>query len=282
MSKTKELLKGLNEDLFSGRQPSKEHEMFIVGKKTANATDPKKFDISYTQKSKPNKAAVLAGVRIQDFIHAAFKPLGTISVDDSGKRSFSGPKKARVGVIFLNTQPDLYNFVKEGLDAGETTGAFTKAGFDALKRPMIKMRDTMFGLKITFNTPSYTPHSVNAEGAVLPLKATTYDPKTGKYAKKEVVIGTYTFFADDDDLDNLLEVCGRHYDKHIAPFLTESVTTITKKGNKETVEVKEEDLVGPEAMIFDEEGNSVDEKGEVLETAEDLAARGIIAPEATT
>lgn len=283
MPNVKDVLKELNPELFGMRQPSKEHEMFLVGRKETKNKDGKNtFEIIYLLKSKPNAAAAAAGIKVQDFIHAAFKPIGTITTASDGRRSFQGPKKARTGVVFLNTQPDLYNFIKEGLELGEGDDlGYKKAGFDAQKRPMIKMRDTVFGLKVGFNTPLYNPHSMSAEGKLEPLVATTFDPKTGKYAKKKVVIGYYEFFADDDDLDKLLEVCARHYSKHIEPHLTEKVTTVTEKGGEKNIKVVEEKMTPPanEAeIIFDADGNSVDENGDVLETAEDLAARGIVAP----
>ena len=167
----KEILTALNADLFSMTQPSKEHEMLVVGRKEKDAADATKFAINYLLKSKPNAAAIAAGIKKQDFIHAAFKPVGTVTKDDTGKRSFKGQKKARTSVIFLNTQPDLYNFIKEGLELGEGEDAgYLKAGFDAQKRPMIKMRDTVWGRKIGFNTPLYNPHSMSAEGKMEPAR----------------------------------------------------------------------------------------------------------------
>lgn len=268
MSETKKLLKELNADLFSMRQPSKEHEMFVVGRKKKDPADNKKFTIEYNLKSEPKAAAKAAGIKPQDFIHAAFKPVGAITIGSEGKRSFSGPKKARTSVIFLNTQPDLFNFIKEGVDEGEDKG-FSKSGFDAQKRPMIKMRDTVYGLKIGFNVPSYTPHNMNEEGKMKPLTAVSYDPEKGKYLARKVVVGYYEFFADDDDLDKLLEVCARHYDKNIKPYLTERVTTVTEKGGTKLIEVKEEELNQPQG-ILDDDGNLVDEDGNILKTADEL------------
>jgi hypothetical protein len=60
------------------------------------------------------------------------------------------------------------------------------------------------------------------------------------------------------------------------------MTIITEKAGEKNVKVVEEKATAPAdetTMMFDADGNSVDEHGDVLETAEDLAARGIVAPE---
>lgn len=280
MSNVKQTLLEMNADLFSMRQPSKDHDIFVVGRKEKDPNDPTKFKINYLLRSKPNKLAVAANIKPQDFIHASFKPVGTI-IESEGRKSYKGPKKAKTGVVFLNTQPDLYNFIKQSIEEGEGKG-YTLAGFDAQKRPMIKLVNGTWGLKVGFNTPLYTPHSLDSEGNPVALRATSYNPKTGKYTPEKVVIGYYEFFADEDDLDKLLEICARHYSKNVEPHLAERTTTIKEKGNEKTVKVEEEKITAPvsaENIIFDEEGNSVDENGEVLETAEDLLARGIEKPE---
>jgi hypothetical protein len=285
---TKELLISLNTELFGVRQPSTEHEIYLVGRKdTVGAEGAKKTIALYLLKSKPNTKAKAAGIKVQNFLHAAMKPVGMINTDESGKRSFAGPKKARTSIIFQNTQPDLYNFIKEGIfkeSKDETTGkvtyvlsdesegAYTKAGYDAQNRPMLKIRDTVFGKKISFNTENYNPHSMTEEGNLEGLKATTFNPKTGKYEKKLVTIGVYEFFADDDDLDKLLETCARHYAKHVAPFVTEKKTIVTEKGNTITKEVVEPEITGPDEPMYDDEGNQVDDEGKVLKTKEELDA----------
>jgi hypothetical protein len=279
MPTNKEILVQMNAELFGMRQPSKEHEMFVVGRRQKKADDATKTEIVYQLKSSPNAAAIAAKIGVQDFIHAAFKPLGSITVNAEGRRSFKGPKKAKTSVIFLNSQPDLYNYIREGIEMGDMTdkdgkvineqGGYKKAGFDSQKRPMIKLMDTVWGLKVGFNTPLYQPHSMNKQGKLVPLTATTLDPKTGKYSPKAVIIGYYEFFADDDDLDKLLEVCARQYEKHVKPYLKETVTTVTEKGNSKEVTVKDPEINAPVGEI-NEDGDLVDDQGVILKTAAEI------------
>ena len=244
MSQLRQRILELNPELFSMRQPSKEHDVFVVGrKKDKDGT----VTTEYLLRSKPSEAAKKAGIKASELIHAAFMPTGSIKTGEDGKRSYQGPKKARVGVVFLNTQPNLYNFLKEGLEEGKDIG-FKEAGTDSRKRPMVKMRDTVYGLKITFLTDLYNPHQLDPAGSgkIVPLESTVFKPATGEYKKEKTIMGSYTFFADDDDLDNLLEICTRHYQKNVAPYVTEKTTVIKEKGQRKVVEVKEEEITGPE------------------------------------
>jgi len=289
MSNVKTRLLHLNPELFSMRQPSKEHEIIVVGRKEKEK-EGNNFKIIYDLRSKPNAAATAAKVLPQSFIHAAFKPVGTILIDEDGKRSFKGPKKARSGVVFQNTQPDLYHFLRQCLYDNDGMGkellpegdTYKKAGMDAQKRPCVKLRDTMWGLKVTFNCDLYTPHTMTPEGKSEPLMAVTFDPATGRYLKKKVVVGSYQFFADEDDLDNLLEVCARHYQKNVFPYVTEKVTTTTEKAGKVVTEIKEEEITGMEDYIIDADGNAVDENGDIVKTAEELGEMGLSPNEGDT
>jgi len=75
------------------------------------------------------------------------------------------------------------------------------------------------GRIITMNTPEYHPHICTKDGKLEPLTPITFDPHTGGYKKKIIVVNTYKFFVQEDDLDNLLEVCTRKYEKNIKPFI---------------------------------------------------------------
>jgi hypothetical protein len=288
MADIRDRLKELNPDLFSMTQPSVEHEVVLVGRR--DKINPKQID--YLLKTKPTALAIAAKIKPSDYIHATLKPLGTIKENTIGGRSFSGPKKARALVIFQTRQPDLYQFLKEGIyesyedDKGKTkwklvdatVGTWKEAGFDAKKNPQIKLRDTVFGRKITFMCDPYTPHSVNENGEIQALTATTRDPKTGKYEDTEVVIGSYEFFADDDDLGKLLEVCARHYSKDIEPWLVESSvdTKVVTKGGTTTTKtvIKAPKFTGVEDYIIDADGNATDDQGTIVMSKEDLEELG--------
>jgi hypothetical protein len=249
MSTLKEQLLKDNADLFSMRQPSTLHDIFVTGKRVKD-TEGDGTHIIYVQKTRPNEAAKAAKVAVQDYIHASMKPVGAIKQvegEEDGIVAFSGPKKAQAGVVFRTSQPDLFAFIEMAIEKGEISdknpnGGWVKSGFDAKKRPVIKLKNKLFGRKVIFNTPLYTPHSPDDKGKMQPLSPTTYDPLTGKYGNKKVVIGVYRFFADDDDLDMLLEICARHTQKHVVPFLSDKTTIVTEKGGKKTVEIKEEQL----------------------------------------
>jgi hypothetical protein len=293
MSEIRNRLKELNPDLFSMRQPSIEHEVTIIGRR-----DKDSKSINYLLKTKPNAQAIAAKVKATQFFHAAYKPVGTIKVEADGKRSFSGPKKARVGNVFQPTQPDLFQYIRESiyekemkedengkpllsmLPEGKT---WVKAGFDGANRPQIKLRDTVYGNRIVFYTDLYVPHNVDPEtGESNALTANTRNPKTGKYEPKEVVMGVYEFFADDDDMDRLLEVCTRLWQKNVEPWITEKTVTTTTKGSEVKTTIKEAEVTGMEDFIIDEFGNAIDDTGDIIYSKKQLAAQGITAEEGET
>ena len=284
-------LKELNPDLFSGKQPSAEHEVLIIGRRE------EKKGINYLLVTEPSDAAIAAKFKPVRFFHAAFKPTGSVKTDTNGKRSFSGMKKARVGNIFQPTQPDLYQYIREAIykqeedENGkpkfilldEKDGTYKKAGFDALNRPQIRLRDTVFGSRVVIITDLYTPHSVDPEtGMSVPLVANTRNPKTGKYEPKEVVMGSYEFFADDDDLGNLLEVCARHWTKNVEPWIKETVEVKTTKGSTVKTEIVEPTMTGTEDFIIDENLNAVDDLGDIQYSKKKLIEMGITPVEGET
>lgn len=292
MSEIRNRLKELNPDLFGMRQPSIKHEVVIVGRRDRDTKE-----VTYLLRSKPSKGAIAANFKAVNFLHAAFKPIGSIITDANGTRSFSGPKKARVGNIFQPTQPDLYQYVKESLyemkEDGEgkikpilldeKEGTYKKAGFDAEGRPQVRLRDTVFGARIVMNTDLYVPHNTDPEsGLSVPLTANTRNPKTGKYEPQEVVRGIFEFFADDDDLDKLLETCAKHWTKNVEPWVTAKIETKTIQGNKVITEVKEAAMTGEEDFIIDEYGNGVDNTGDIIFSPKELAALGVTAAEGET
>ena len=243
MSTTKKVLLALNPSLFQFRQPSVLHDIYVVGIRQADPADNTKKITVFVQKSKPNPAAVAAGVKPSEFLHTSFKPAGTIKTDDaSGEETFSGPKKAQVGVTFQSAQPDLYNFIVKAIELGEGVG-YVKNGevqmTDELtgktfKRPQILLKRKMFGKIIAMNTPEYTPTTMGADGKFHALSPITLDPTTGKYTKKDVTMGSIKFFADDDDLDLLEEAAARLVDKRVRPWVKDKKTLTVEDafGNK--------------------------------------------------
>jgi hypothetical protein len=148
-------------------------------------------------------------------------------------------------VIFQSAQPDLFNFIKKAIDAGEyhetdnPNGGYVQNGEvqmtdnkdkdrKTFKRPQIKLRRKMFGRIIALNVPLYEPHTPDATGKMIPLSPLTLNPATGKYINKPVQKGSIRFFADDDDLDLLLDAAAKHVDKQVRPFV------VKKKANTES------------------------------------------------
>lgn len=249
MSTTKAVLLALNSSLFAFRQPSVLHDIYVVGVKVPDPNDNTKKIVQYVQKSKPNAAAIEAGIKSSDFIHTSFKPTGSIKIDEaSGEEAFSGPKKSQVGVTFQSAQPDLFNFIKKAIEAGEGAGYVMNGEVQmtdpktgkTFKRPQILLKKKIFGKIIAMNVPEYTPHNVGADGKFHALAPISLDPVTGKYIKKEVTMGSIKFFADDDDLDLLEEAAARIVDKRVRPFVKDKKTLVVEDafGNKR-VEVKE-------------------------------------------
>ena len=271
MSTTKAVLLALNASLFAFRQPSILHDIYVVGVRQPDPADNTKKITVFIQKSKPNEAALKAGVKSSDFIHTSFKPVGTIKVDaDSSEETFSGPKKSQVGVTFQSAQPDLFNFIKDAIDKGEGEG-YVKNGEvqmtdpktgKTFKRPQIRIKKKLFGRIIAMNVPEYTPHNMGADGKFYPLAPTTLDPTTGKYGKKEVTMGSIKFFADDDDLDLLEEAAARLVDKRVRPWVKDKKTLVVEDsfGNKR-VEVTEPKITG-ETPQNDEHEESASTQGE--------------------
>lgn len=256
MSTTKEILIAKNPSLFAFRQPSVLHDIYVVGVKEPDPNDNTKKVVNYIQKSKPNAAAVAAGIKASEYIHTSFKPTGTIKVDEeSGEETFSGPKKSQVGVVFQSAQPDLFNFIKgaieKGLDAGYVANGDVQmtdpTSGKTFKRPQIKLKKKLFGRIVAMNVPEYTPHNMGADGKFRALSPVTLDPATGKYGKKEVIMGSIKFFADDDDLDLLEDAAARIVDKRVRPFVKDkkALTVTNEFGNKRT-EVTEPILTGNE------------------------------------
>lgn len=235
---TKEVLEEMNTGLFSFRQPAIKHDIYITGIRQPNPNDNTKKITVFIQKSKPNEAAKAAGVKVSEFLHASFKPSGTIKVDDENELTFSGPKKSQVGVVFQSAQPDLYNFLVKAIEEGEGTG-YEKSGevqmTDPLtgktfKRPQIKLKRKMFGKIISLNVPSYNPTSMGADGKFHKLSPVTLNTENGKYEKKPVTVGLIKFFADDDDLDALAEASARLVDKRVKPFAVDKTIFIKEDG----------------------------------------------------
>jgi len=255
MSTTKSILQTMNPTLFNFRQPSILHDIYVVGIRTTNP-ETKVQTTNFVQTSKPSAEAIAAGVKPSDYIHTSFKPVGSIKIDEqSGEETFSGPKKAQIGVVFQTAQPDLFNFLKRAIDEGKDKG-YIENGIVQItdpktgkvwKRPQILLKRKLFGKIIAMNVPEYTPHNMGADGKPHALAPTTLDPLTGRYGHKEVVSGSIKFFADDDDLDLLEEAAAKIVDKRVRPWVKDKKTLIIEDsfGNKR-VEVKEAELSSDE------------------------------------
>jgi hypothetical protein len=281
MPTIKQILRDENPQMFDERQASLMHEIYIVGLRKKNAEGKNTSIIEYLQKSKPNTAASAAGIKSMAYVHSAMLPVGTMVVLEDGTLVMGGPKSPQVDVIFQSNSPLQYQFIKDAIEKGlviteaeaekknaeiatfnanraegvperklvvaNPQGGYFNAGFDKLDRPIIKLRNKLFGRIIAINVPAYTPHSMNEVGKMVPLAPTTYDPATGKYTTKPVTMSSLKFFADDDDLDLLLEVCARQVSKRVLPFIAKKITVTEEDatGSKK-VTVKEPELEGNE------------------------------------
>lgn len=252
----------MNPSLFAFRQPSVLHDIYVVGIKQPDPQDNTKKITVFIQKSKPNAAAAAAGVKPSDFIHTSFKPTGTIKVDEnSGEETFSGPKKAQIGVTFQSAQPDLFIFINKALELGEGVG-YVKNGevqmTDGLtgktfKRPQILLKRKIFGKIISMNVPEYTPTTMGADGKFHALNPVTLNPVSGKYERKEVTMGSIKFFADDDDLDLLEEAAARLVDKRVRPWVKDKKTLVVDNafGDSKIVVTDPENTGSPEDVEND-------------------------------
>jgi hypothetical protein len=231
MSNTKKILKEMNTGMFGFRQPSILHDIYVTGIREPDPNDNTKRIIVFVQTSKPNEKAKKAGINESTFIHASFKPVGTIkTTDESGREfTFSGPEKSHTEFISQSTRSDLFNFLKQAIEKGEDIG-YTKNGEvkvtytatdKTYKRPQFKLKRKLFGKIISLNVPPFIPHVMDEDGEFKPFTPITLDPLTGKYERKPLIRSTIKFFADDDELDLLEELATKIFDKRVRPWVTD-------------------------------------------------------------
>jgi hypothetical protein len=293
MSEIRKRLLDLNPDLFGSPQAPVENEVILVGRIIGSTT-------IFLLKSEPNSIAQKAKIPIGNFLHLVTKPTGTITVNADGSETYGGPKKGRAYNVFQTAAPETYNFIRRSVfdevkdvNTGKTNwvlkakndtnpelspwlpGGTMSVGNDNKECPIIILRNKLFGRKVVFNYDLYTPHFYNTEGLPEPLKAKTKMPKTGTYEMQNVVMGSFEFFADPDDLGNLLEVCAKYVQKNIEPWLTGSQTITNKVGSTVTTTIKEAALTGMEDFIIDEYLNAVDDTMDVIASKKQLEASGI-------
>jgi hypothetical protein len=285
----KDLLRKMNKALFENRQPSVIHEIYVTGARKKNTEG--KVTIAWLQTSNPNAKAAKAGVEKSKFIHASFKPVGTVKsflkvnidaeiIDDFGSSSvLSGPKQPQIGNVFLSNQPTLYNMIKTCIERGEyrkeatgegenkkeanPEGGYIHAWTDKKGRPVIKIRDKIFGRIVVVDVPEYRPTSVNAQGDLEPLAPKTYDPETQEYTSKNATMSVIKFFADDDDLDALAETAAKVAKKKVVPFMVEKMefSKETSVGDeKVTVETSDNATADPDDVEENADTNPVNEE----------------------
>lgn len=260
----KELLQQLNPGLFEETLVAEPSAIIVTG--LPNGKDEKgQSKLKFVQKSNPSDEAKAAGVRAGRYLRASFKKADSTKkvVTNSGDErvAFTGSKRAQAGNVFENVQPELFNFMVMQLKQGN----YKEVGKDQDNNTLVELDALTFGKKVSVNVPKYHPQETDDQGRRKDLIAGTYNPESKKYEKKKVTMSVIRFFADEDDLEELLEVAARRFERDVKHYLAEKVTTITETESKKTVETKEPDLTEEEELEKepDVEGEEEPEEDEV-------------------
>jgi hypothetical protein len=261
MSQTKKILEDMNPGLFiPGSQVAVPHSV-IVSEDKARAVKNDKGEVIEHRFVKTSDRDI-PGMPKSKYLRASFKKAGEqvqVALDNGEtRRAFRGSKRAQAGNIFKNQQPNLFNLLADELREKK----YTKAGTDNDGNAMVEADLLVYGKKISVNVPTYIPQETDENGKRKGLTATKFDPKTGQYVENATVhMGVYEFFADEDDLDKLLEVAARLVDRHVIPYVTEKITTTVEKPGEVSVKTEEAALSTNEEIASTE--------APAVETAED-------------
>ena len=291
-----DLLKTLNPDLFSQKQPCKPFEILLAGREevkrdlTTFAPDPSGAkELTFVLLSRPSPAAIATGkIFVSDYMNASFEIAGgmrIITAKDAvdgleiGDIVFDGSKKPQSGVIFASDQQNLFNLclkcIREKL--------YVPAGVNAKKEALIKLKAKTFGLVVVLNVPPYQPHSW-VDNKPIGLMSTRRDPYTGAYDQEPTIMSDVTFFVDKSDIDRLETIALGQYARRVKPYICDkdfavkvssnigsgkTIIEITGKEPLPTGGTAPDQDTGYANSHFDDAGNIVDnDSGDIMMSAE--------------
>jgi hypothetical protein len=252
MSNTKEILRHMNPELFATTQVAEPYDALISVAEVVNDAEGEGKSFKFAQKSKKD----IPGMPKSVYFRASFTKTDSVidTLLDSGitRPGFKGSKKPQAGNIFKNQQPSLFNRLAIEL----TAKRFEESGKDSDGHIQVTPNMMVFGKKVSVSVPIYKPQ--DDQGS---LKGTRYDPKTRKYVENQPVsMGVYRFFADVDDLEELIDVAAKLVDRWVMPFVTETVTIIKETAGSVSKETKESSLSAEEEIAA---ANTTPEEEEV-------------------
>lgn len=251
-------IKSLNPTLANGAIMAEEYDVLVVGRKVSGK-DGAADTIKFVEKTKPTAAAKEAGVTIQQYLRASFAKSGAVvaSGENANEESFRGSKRPQPGNIFKNTQTNLFNFVNGKLkaDAYEEVGdIIVHENGQPVKRPVVRVKATVWGARVSLTVPKYKLTERNADGSRQDLTGPKYDPKSDKYIKNAARTAiTLRFFADIDDLEEVEALAVSQYERFVMPYETGETIIQETKGNTTTVKVESEPITPEEELTNDTE-----------------------------
>ena len=240
-------IKSLNPTLANGAIIAEEYDVLVVGRKVSGK-DGEKAKLKFVEGTNPTAAAKEAGVTTQQYLRASFAKSGAVvaSGENSGEESFRGSKKPQPGNIFKNDRTNLFNFIVGKLKAeeyDEVGDLIVVEKGESIKRPVVRVRATVWGAKVSLTVPRYKLTERNASGARVDLTGPKYNPKTDKYDKNASRTAiTLRFWADIDDLEEVESLAVSQYERFVMPYETGETIIQETKGNTTTVKVESEPI----------------------------------------
>lgn len=241
MLETREILKRMNPELFSTTQVAQPYACVISVAKKVKGADGETDQYKFVQTSDRQ----IPGIKGKSlYLRASFKKAGekvkTLLQNGEERTAFRGSKRSTPGNIFKNQQPNLFNFMVEELKLGDK--GYKEVGKDSDGNVIVETNALVYGKRIAVNVPTYTPMSTDEDGKRKKLTGTKYDPKTDSYIENApVTMDVFRFFADEDDLEELLGVATKLVDRQVMPYVTKSRTVIEEDLATGTVTQKKEE-----------------------------------------
>lgn len=242
-----EIIKEMNPWLVNNMIPAEEFDMILIGKRVSGAEgedDKIKFDLI----SDPRADAIEAGVEKGLYLRVLCTRVGGIELSENKKdvnaKSWRASKRKHPYNIFKNSQEDLYNWLMQSIKAGEYTKLPDTEVLEngkTVKRPVIKLINTIWGKAIGMTVPEYKIMIRGASGKLVPWTGPKYNPKTDKYDKNAPRVNNILrIFVDEEDLAEVEGLAVKQYDRTVRPYTTAKVVNVktTVEPDKVVTEVK--------------------------------------------
>ena len=179
----------------------------------------------------------------------------------------TGTKRSRANNIFRNDQTDLYWLCVDTFKLGKITdenseGGYSIQGKDSAGNPLALLSAGVNGKCYRLSVPEHFPLTFDKTGKVDTLRAPRYDYETDTWQKDGKSRSTsLMFFADEEDMDNLLGTAVRLFQRRVNGRFTDEAK-IDTAGN-----VKVEGAEGSaEEVVADTEKDNVANRDEPEET----------------